>query len=139
MTERVIASLMSDPVWHKAVQKMARRYSRLVEDRDEYEQDALLRVARKCEDSDTLDMLKEEARKAIQASYRAKKRRVDKTNRVIVNGCYERDKKKDLGHGRQLLIKPFLIDLWYFAPEWLEYGLRKDSIRPTEYQLIIVG
>jgi hypothetical protein len=141
MTERVIASLMSDPAWHKAVQKLSRRYTRLIEEQEEYAQEALLRVADRCADVDSFDTLRAEAKRAIEAAYRRRKRHVDKSNSHNVNGYSigVKVKVRDLGHSRYLTIKAIKLSPWYFAPEWLEYGLRKDSIRPTEYQLIIVG
>jgi hypothetical protein len=143
MTERVIASLMSDPAWHKAVQKLSRRYTRLIEEQEEYAQEALLRVADRCADVDSFDILRAEAKRAIEAAYRRRKRHVDKLCAQNVNGyvegCKQKLKVRDLGHERYLTIKAIKLSPWYFAPEWLEYGLRKDSIRPTEYQLIIVG
>jgi len=143
MTERKIAALMSDPSWHKAVQKLSRRYTRLIEEQEEYAQEALLRVADRCADEASFDILRAEAKRAIEAAYRRRKRHVDKSNSRNVNGyiegCKQRLKVRDLGHARYLTIKPIKISPWYFAPEWLEYGMRRESIRPIEYQLIIVG
>jgi hypothetical protein len=144
MTEKAIASLMSDTAWHKAVHKLSRRYTRLIEEQEEYAQEALLRVADRCEDGDSLDVLCDEARRAIQAAYRRRKRRVDMANGHCVNGYIEgstqrRIAVKDLGNSRYLAIKPIKISPWYFDPEWVEYGLRRDSIKPIEYHLIIVG
>jgi hypothetical protein len=143
MTERRISALMSDPVWNKSVQKLARRYTRLIEEQEEYTQEALLRVADKCCDCDNNEIIKKEASLAISAAYQRKRYHVMKmkgdNHNGTIEGCKQKLKVRDLGHERYLTIKAIKLSPWYFAPEWLEYGLRKDSIRPTEYQLIIVG
>ncbi|MGV0982809.1 MAG: hypothetical protein ACOYB0_10660 [Polynucleobacter sp.] len=144
MTERRIAALMSDTSWNKTVQKLSRRYTRIIEEQEEYSQEALLRVADRCKDNDEWSIILDEARRAIKAAYDRKRYHVRKHNASNPNGyiegtCKKRIAVKDLGHARYLTVKPLKITPWYYAPEWVEYGLRKDSIRPIEYQLIIVG
>jgi predicted ATPase len=141
MNGQRIAELMADKDVMEYARRCARRYARQDEDREEYVQDAFIRLSKeKILDDEPIYAILDEIRRGIHAAYERKRY----VQRQYLHGYSERLSKKkikvkDLGHARYLTIKAIKLSPWYFAPEWLEYGLRKDSIRPTEYQLIIVG
>lgn len=84
MTGAEIATLMQNSELKRAIHKIARRYSKRIEDIEEYIQDAWLRIAA-CEEGDK-DHYCKEALRAIRNAYERKRYVVGKKKRKIPNG-----------------------------------------------------
>lgn len=144
MTGEELARLMVNDAMKAALAKHARRYSKRVEDQEEYIQDAWLRISGLHGDK-TFEYYEEEGRRAILASWqRARRSRVYTEKAQNVYGYSEGHSKKpphdsiQIDHNKYLKRKPERLSAWYYSGEWDEYGYAKEEIARSEWFQIIV-
>ena len=144
MTGEQIARLMVDPALKRALAKSARRYSKCVEDQEEYIADAWCRISEQPGDM-SITTYAEHGARAMMASYqRGRYARVEKKSGQNLNGIGRRAitaKPRDaiyLGERRYLNRKPTRLSAWYYEGEWLEYGLTHDDLRSFSVHEIVV-
>ena len=139
MTGARIAEIMRDPEITKFLHKVARRYTSLIEDQEEYIQEGWLRIARTCEDDTPIQIIKEMGSRGINATYQTRRLRVIKNRGQNYNSIYKDDRKtRALGRGRYLVRKPEKLDPWYFHDEPGELGLDYyDFVAFYYYQILI--
>lgn len=139
MTGTRIAEIMRDPEITKFLHKVARRYSSLIEDQEEYIQEGWLRIARVCEDNSSDQFIRDEGRKAIDAARKRRDYHVEKKRGRNLHRIYRDTRKSvDLGRGRYLIRKPEVLDPWYYFEEPAEIGRNYyDFVRFYFYQISI--
>jgi len=146
MTGSKLAELMIDTDMMRMIAKAARRYTKIVEDQEEYIQDIWIRLA-ECPDDSSMDHLEVQAQRAVKAAYYRKWRanvHAKKTPNVygisedhISN--YKRSDLMPLGRNRYLVLTPEKPGCWYYHNEWEEYGLPKDGIQVRSFYKIVVS
>jgi len=149
MTGEELAKLMVNDAMKAALAKHARRYSKRVEDQEEYIQDAWLRISG-LHDDKTFEYYEEQGRLAIKASYYREWRAghkpiVHDNNKANVYGYSEGHSKKpphdsiQIDHNKYLKRKPERLSAWYYSGEWDEYGYAKEEVARSEwFQIIII-
>jgi len=142
MTGEEIAVLMTRECMRQELSKHARRYTRRIEDQEEYIQDAWIRIAT-LGGGMTNEYYGEQGRKAIVASYWRRRRSVSINASQYANGISKEtifipENAIDLGRGRYLLREAEKLSRWYYEGEWTEYGLEKSDCSPTRFYRIIV-
>lgn len=144
MTGERLAQLMMDPRMKRIVARAARRYTKCIEDQEEYIDDAWVRIS-KCHDDASDEHLEREARRAVNAA-RMRRAYVQKKPVENLHGisedCIKKYKRSDLmplGRGRYLVLKPEKLSGWYYHKEWEDYGLPEDGIQVRTYYEIVVS
>lgn len=139
MTGARIAEIMRDPEMTAFLFKCARRWSKNIEDQEEYVQEGYLRISRSCEDDTPKAIIYDEGRKAIHSMYFRKIRNDSKKRGRNAISIYRDDRKtRALGRGRYLVRKPEKLDPWYFHDEPGELGLDYyDFVAFYYYQILI--
>lgn len=132
MTGAELAGLMNNKSLNHAISKHARRYSSLVEDQEEYIQEAWLRISKQ-ESGKEISFYENESRKATHALWKKVYRsRVDIKSGGNVHGNSIRGKwnpKKyiSLGRGRYLKKERETLIGWYYHEEWLDLLYFRDG------------
>jgi len=144
MTGEQLADLMTNDYLKGSLARHARRYSKRVEDQEEYIQDAWIRISQQPGDK-TLEYYEEQGRKAILASWqKARRQRVYTKKPRNVYGDNEGKSKKpprnsvQIDRNKYLMQKPHRLSAWYYHGEWDDYGYAKDEIARSEWFQIIV-
>lgn len=149
MTGEELARLMVNDAMKAALAKHARRYSKRVEDQEEYIQDAWLRISGLHGDK-TFEYYEEQGRKAIKVSYELKRRKrwrewsVQQKSAEMLHGYSEGHSQKpphdsiQIDHNKYLKRKPERLSAWYYSGEWDEYGYAEEEIARSEWFQIIV-
>ena len=129
MTGSELAELMKDKALKHAIAKHARRYSRIVENQEDYIQGAWLRISRE-ENGLSLSDYSYVAAKSIQAQYRSNRRAegldVYKKQPLDVHGNSKREvrdprKYVAIERGRWIVRQPETLDEWYYDGEWRDW------------------
>lgn len=139
MTGARIAEIMRDPEMTAFLFKCARRWSKNIEDQEEYVQEGYLRISRSCEDDTPVAIIHEIGNKAIFNAYRKRWRSDSKKRQAKGISIYKDSRKTvDLGRGRYLLRKYEILDPWYYHEEPDELGLDSwDFVAFCYYQILI--
>ena len=144
MTGEQLVQLMQDPDLCECIHRIARRFSKCIEDQEEYIDDAWLRIAEKPQDK-TQEYYEHEAFRAIDAAYHRKRyANVEKKNPENLNGISENRVKKlpkdaiHLHGNKYLNPTPEKLSHWYYDKEWEEYGIEKDGYQVRTFYEIIV-
>jgi hypothetical protein len=145
MTGQRIAELMRDPHMKRAMARLARRYTRCVEDQEEYIADGWILIAG-CQDEDSIEALEGEAYRGMKAAYdrrwRASVRAVSgaSANGISVDHAsnYKRSDLIPLGRDRYIVRTPEKLSGWYYHGEWEEYGLPKDGMQVRTFYKIVL-
>jgi hypothetical protein len=140
MTGERLAALMIDKRLNAALAKVARRYSKDIQDQEEYIQDAWIRIAEQQDDM-SLEYYENQGRLSIKAAYYRKRYgNVQKKTSDNLYGISDRTIPRDaipLGRGRYLCPKPEKLSSWYYDKEWEEYGLDKNYQVVSYYEIIV--
>ena len=146
MTGDELVKLMRDPAMKRAVYKAARRYTKNIENIEEYMDDAWMRIA-DCDIGKTVEYYTIESRRAVRAAYDRKrywsvgKNKAENPNGISESPIPKRVPKNaaPLGRGRYLVMKPEKLSQWYYDGEWKDYGLSKDGMQVvTFYEIVVV-
>ena len=146
MTGQRLAQLMMDPHMKRVVARAARRYTRCVEDQEEYIGDIWVRIAG-CEDDISIEALESQARRAVKAANERRryanvqKKMVQNLDGISVDhpSNYRRRDLLPLGRGRYLVRTPEKLSSWYYHGEWEEYGLPKDGMQVRTFYKIVMS
>jgi len=144
MTGEKLAQLMMNQQMKRMVASTARRYTKCVDDQEEYIQDAWVRISG-CSDDSSVEYLEKQAKKAARAGYQRRYRvymkPVQNVNGISVDHVsnYKRSDLHPLGRGRYLVLTPEKLDSWYYHNEWEEYGLPKDGMQVRSIYKIVLG
>ena len=125
MTGTELTILMKNGKLKHAICKHARRYSSLIEDQEEYIQEAWFRIAQQ-DNGLGLEFYEKEALRAIRNTYERYRYSVGKKKPQNPNGNSiegKRDSRKylDIGRGKYINKKYETLDGWYYREEWRDW------------------
>ena len=146
MTGQRLAELMMDPHIKRVVARAARRYTKCVEDQEEYIGDAWIRIAG-CEDDASVESIEHAARRGVKNAYDRRRymsvRKIEAVNPNCISvdhpSNYRRRDLLPLGRGRYLVRTPEKLSSWYYHGEWEEYGLPKDGMQVMTFYKIVMS
>jgi len=122
-----ITELMADKEIVAYAYRCARRYAKISEDRQEFVQDAFLRLRKdRFSDETPIFSILDEIRRGVHAAYERRRREKSVQNRFL-HGYIDDEETVELGRGRRLAKKAIRLSPWYYDKEWLEYNARNEN------------